>query len=77
MSASFADVIDAFGGPAAFAREVGMTAGAAKQARRRDSLSARWFGPTAEAAKKRGLAHITERQLSAIARRPSEAQEAA
>lgn len=67
MLASFADVIDAFGGPAAYAREVGMSPGAAKQARRRSSIGARWFAPTVEAAQKRGLA-VTEKTLAELAR---------
>lgn len=47
---SFAEIIDLFGGPAEYARAVGMTPGAAKQARRRDSISAEWFAQTARAA---------------------------
>ncbi len=65
---SFAEVIDRFGGPAEFARAVGMKPNAAKQARRRKSLAPRWFTPTAEAAQKRGFAEIDERTLSKIAR---------
>jgi hypothetical protein len=37
---SFSQIIDLFGGPADFARAVGMTPGAAKQAKRRDSINA-------------------------------------
>ncbi len=69
MLHSFSQVIDLFGGPAAFAREVGMTPGAAKQARRRDSLNAEWFAPTARAAQKRGLPGVDEVVLAAIAER--------
>lgn len=67
MITSFTDVIKSFDGPAAFAREVGMTAGAAKQANRRDSLAAEWFSATARAAKRRGIAEITEKRLAEIA----------
>ena len=66
MLHSFKDVIDKFDGPAEFARAVGMTAGAAKQARRRNSISADWFAATARAAKERGLP-IDEAELSRIA----------
>jgi hypothetical protein len=76
MPNSFADVIDAFGGPAAFAREVGMTPGAAKQARRRSSISARWFGPTVDAAKRLGKPGISYSTLAALAR-ADDAQDAA
>lgn len=47
---SFSQIIDLFGGPADFARAVGMTPGAAKQARRRDSINAEWFAATVRAA---------------------------
>lgn len=67
MVSSFTDVIDVFDGPAAFARAVGMSAGAAKQARRRDSLAAEWFSATARAAHDRGLSEITEKRLAEIA----------
>jgi hypothetical protein len=69
MLHSFSQVIDQFGGPAAYAREVGMTAGAAKQAKRRDSLAAEWFAATARAAHERGLRDITEKTLAEIAER--------
>lgn len=68
MLQSFTQIIDLFGGPAKFAREVGMTPGAAKQARRRDSLNAEWFAATARAARKNGYA-IDEALLAAIAER--------
>lgn len=69
MVHTFADVIDKFGGPAAFAREVGMTAGAAKQAKRRGSINAKWFRPTAQAAQKCGFEEITESKLAELASR--------
>ena len=77
MLQSFSDVIEAFGGPAAFAREVGMSPGAAKQARRRSSIGARWFAPTVAAAKRLKLAGITEASLSALAARQPERLKAA
>jgi hypothetical protein len=64
---SFAEVIDLFGGPAAFAREVGMSAGAAKQAKRRGSLGSRWFAATVQAAERKGFADITHERLSELA----------
>ena len=77
MIQSFSDVIDVFGGPAAFAREVGMSAGAAKQARRRSSIGARWFASTVSAAKRLKLDGITEASLSALAARQPERLKAA
>ena len=52
---TFAQVIDAFGGPADFAREVGMPYQTAKRSRLRNTLAVRWFSPTATAARARGL----------------------
>lgn len=67
MVNSFSEVIERFNGPAAFARAVGMSAGAAKQAKRRDSLSAEWFAATARAAQDRGLREITVKRLAELA----------
>jgi len=67
MPNSFADVIDLFGGPAAYARAVGMTPGAAKQAKRRNSISAEWFTATAQAAKLARISSVDERTLAALA----------
>lgn len=67
MVNTFSDVIERFDGPAAFAREVGMSAGAAKQAKRRDSIAAEWFAATARAAQRRGLKEITIKRLAEIA----------
>jgi len=69
MVHTFSEVIDQFGGPAAFAREVGMKANAAKQAKRRDSLAAEWFAAAARAADRKGLTDITEKRLAEIAER--------
>lgn len=67
MSRSFSDVIDLFGGPAAFAREVGMTPGAAKKAKRRNSIAPHWYVPTSEAARRLGIAGVNEIALAQIA----------
>lgn len=69
MLQSFSEIIEQFGGPAAFAREVGMTPGAAKQAQRRGSLAAEWFAPTARAARRLGVVGITEKTLAELAER--------
>lgn len=67
MIQSFAEVIDLFDGPAAFAREVGMTPGAAKQARRRDSISAEWFAAIDKAARRKGFQEVSLRTLALLA----------
>lgn len=70
---SFADIIDLFDGPAAFGREIGMDPNTAKQAKRRDSISPRWFAATARAARRRADAGevkfraIDERLLAELA----------
>lgn len=70
MVQTFAEVIDRFDGPAGFARAVGMSPGAAKQAKRRNSISAQWFAATVEAARKRGLKDvINEKTLNDLAQR--------
>lgn len=69
MLLSFADVIDRFGGPAGYAREVGMERGTAKQARRRNSISADWFSATARAAERKGFDDIDEAALAELAER--------
>lgn len=67
MVNSFAEVIDAFNGPAAFGRTVGMLPNAAKQAKRRNSLSPQYFAATAQAAQDRGLREITLKRLVELA----------
>lgn len=67
MIHSFAAVIEKFDGPAAFAREIGMSAGAAKQAKRRNSISAEWFDAIDKAARRKGLQEISLRTLAALA----------
>lgn len=63
---SISEIIEHFGGPAAFARQVGMTVGAAKQAKRRNSLHPRYFMPVVRAAQSRGFA-LSEKTLVEIA----------
>jgi hypothetical protein len=65
---SFSQIIDLFGGPADFARAVGMTPGAAKQAKRRDSINAEWFASTARAAAANDLP-VTVETLAELAER--------
>ena len=67
MVNSFSDVIAKFNGPAAFGRAIGMNREAAKQANRRNSLSADWFAATARAAQERGLREITVKKLADLA----------
>lgn len=69
MVHTFRDVIDAFGGPAAFAEAVGapMKVNTAKVARYRDSISVRWFPAVAEAARRLGKPEIDEKTLSRLA----------
>jgi hypothetical protein len=73
MYNSFSDVIDKFGGPATFSREIGMGHEAAKQARRRQSLAAEWFSATAAAAERLGLDEIDERLLARLAEKRRQA----
>lgn len=54
MVSNFADVIDRLGGIGPFADGVGMSYGAAKKARKRKSLSPKYFAPTVELAKAKG-----------------------
>jgi hypothetical protein len=68
MLHSFSEVIDIFGGPAAYAREVGMSPGAAKQAKRRNSVAPRWWSATEAAAQKRQLP-LTVATLAEMAQR--------
>lgn len=67
MIQSFTEVIEKFDGPAAFAKAVGMTPGAAKQAKRRNSISAEWFAAIDSAAKRKGLSEISLRTLADLA----------
>lgn len=67
MIQSFADVIDELGGVTAFSRETGMGIWAARMARKRNSLSARWFGNTVRAAERLGKPTITEKLLVELA----------
>jgi len=67
MVNSFSELIDLFGGPAKFGRAVGMTPGAAKQARRRDSLAVEWFAAAARAAQDRQIPGVTMKRLVEMA----------
>jgi hypothetical protein len=67
MVNSFSELIDRFGGPAAFGRAIGMTPNAAKQAKRRDSLAAERFGATIRAAEANGFHDITAERLVELA----------
>lgn len=64
---SFRPIIDRFGNVPTFAREIGMTVGAAKQARKRDSISSEWFSAVVRAAARHGFSDITEARLAIIA----------
>ena len=64
---SFVPIIERFGSVPDFARAIGMTVGAAKQARRRDSIPAEWFSAVSRAAVALGLDGINEAILSEIA----------
>lgn len=44
-----------------------MTTGAVKQAKRRNSLAPRWYVPTADAARRLGIAEVNEIALANIA----------
>jgi ribosomal protein S7 len=67
MIQSFADVIDELGGVTAFSRETGMGIWAARMARKRNSLGARWFAKTARAAERLEKPAITEKLLAELA----------
>lgn len=68
MFSDFGEVIDRLGGIRAFGDGVGMTYDAAKQARRRKSLSPRYFPATVALAEARGEP-ITFQTLAEIAAR--------
>lgn len=65
---TFADIVDAFGGPTDYAAATGRKRSWAKKVRERDSLNAAHFAVTAEAAKVKGLP-ITVETLARIAAR--------
>lgn len=67
MVNSFAELIEQFGGPAKFGRAVGMTPGAAKQAKRRDRLAVVYFQAAAKAAQDRDIPGVTVRKLVELA----------
>jgi hypothetical protein len=65
--ASHAEVIDAFGGPAAYAEAVGIPDSHARAMKARDSISPAYWRPTAGAARVRGISGITFERLAEIA----------
>lgn len=67
MINSFAELIEKFGGPAKFGRAVGMTPGAAKQAKRRDSVAVEYFPAVAKAAQDREIQGVTVKKLVELA----------
>lgn len=67
MVNTFAELIEQFGGPAKFGRAVGMTPGAAKQAKRRDRLSVEYFPAVAKAAQDRAIPGVTVKRLVEMA----------
>lgn len=67
MVNSFSDVIELFNGPAAFGRAIGISAGAAKQAKRRNRLAPEHFEATIRAAQHRGLKEVTAKRLAELA----------
>jgi hypothetical protein len=66
MVSDFAEVIDRLGGIREFGEGVGMSYGAAKKARRRNSLSPKYFAAAAALAEAKGLP-ITAETLAEIA----------
>ncbi len=67
MVRSFSDIIDALGGPAAFAHAIGMTPNAAKRAKARDSISSAWFTAIVAAAEKSNRGDITLERMAELA----------
>jgi len=70
---TFRAVIDALGGPSAYARgiiaidgRIGMTVQYAPHLRRRNSIPPKFWAATVKLAEKRGLAGVTHEALTAI-----------
>lgn len=72
---TFRDVIDCWPSLGAFASDVGLSYEAAKQMRRRDSISGRHFINVAHAAAHRGIRGASVPDLAAIAAQRSEPAE--
>lgn len=68
---SFADVIDLWDNLSAFAKDAGVSYGAAKQWRRRGSIPAERWSLIIEAASRRGFDDVTADALAAIAAEPA------
>jgi hypothetical protein len=56
---SIAEIIDAFGGPAAFARVISRGASTASEMKRHGATHARYWEEVVEAARARGIAGVT------------------
>lgn len=69
MVSDFADVIDRLGGIREFGEAVGMSYGAAKKARKRRSLSPKYFAATVDLAKAKGEPITLERLYEMTAQR--------
>lgn len=67
MVNSFAELIEQFGGPAKFGRAVGMTPGAAKQAKRRNRVAVTYFPAVAKAAQDRSIPGVSVKRLVEMA----------
>ena len=67
MINTFAELIDRFGGPAKFGRAVGMSPGAAKQAKRRNRVAVTYFPAVAQAAQDRDIQGVTVKKLVEMA----------
>lgn len=67
MVSSFIEVIEALGGPAEFAREVGMKPNTAKMARARGSIAPNWWPQVVAAARVHGRDDITIERLAELA----------
>ena len=65
-------VIDAFGGPGAYAAAIGIKDGHARAMKVRDSISPRYWRPTAHAAAARGISWVTFEKLATIAAQKAE-----
>jgi hypothetical protein len=64
---TFEDVFAAFGGPARFAREIGIPVGHAQTMRQRGSIPAAYFLRTAIAARRLKIKGVTVATLAALA----------
>lgn len=63
---SFASIITAFGGPADFARAIGITANHAGVMKSRDYIGSEYWGRTVRAAKRQGVEGVSLETLARI-----------